>query len=319
MISSLQKMIIDTDAGVDDAIALMMALSHTNTDVKAITAVNGNVGVDKVTANIALILDHFDRDVPFFTGCDRPLSASIQHSDGIHGADGLGGATAKYPRSIRDVENEHGVLSLIRLANENSGNLTLLALGPLTNIALAVHLDPEFVNNISKLVIMGGAIEARGNASTVAEFNIFADPEAAAVVFNAGFQNQWLLSWETTLKYPLPWDEFDEFGSNSTRRSRLFGRMTEQLASFLKNELDIGGFLLPDPLAAAVALESDIVKTALQVPVAVELDGNIGRGLTGVDWNYQSGKDPNTNVIIELDSDRTFNLIRGAVNEDRSR
>ncbi len=180
-----QKLIIDTDAGVDDAIAIMMALTHPRSEVIALTTVNGNVGVDKVNRNVAHILELFGSDQPFFAGCSRPLVAEAMDSSEVHGSDGLGGVTDKLPESGRKPGEIPASLALIELVREHAGEITLLCLGPLTNLALAVRLNPGIVERISKLVLMGGAVSGQGNASPAAEFNILADPEAAAIVFAA--------------------------------------------------------------------------------------------------------------------------------------
>ena len=311
--SEKQKLLIDTDAGVDDAIAIMMALVHPRAEVVAITTVNGNVDVDKVTKNVGLILDQYDADVPIYRGADRPLIADAVHSDFVHGSDGLGGVTTTYPSTKHTPESEHAALGLIRLAKMHAKNLTLLAVGPLTNLALALRLDPTFMNNISRLVVMGGAIEAHGNMTPAAEFNIYADPEAAAIVFDAGFHDLSLLSWETTTQYPLLWSEFDELAEINSDRAAFFRKITTQTARLIKEEYGLTGFLLPDPLAAAVALEPDLVTLAPHLPVSVEIIGEHGRGLTSVDWLKQYGKTPNAFIVQEMRDSDAYGLIRAAL------
>lgn len=310
----MQNLIIDTDAGVDDAIAIMMALSHPEINTLGITTVNGNVEVDKVTKNVGIISGLLNASVPVFRGCERPILANRSHSDGIHGSDGLGGASESYSGVAKGVEEERAALALVRLAKQYADNFTLLALGPLTNIALAVRLDPLFVRNTPKLVIMGGAVEACGNASTVAEFNILADPEAASIVFDAGFKEIWVLPWETTLKYPVHWENFDELVSANTARSKFFYNITEQLVKLFKEVFKRDGLLIPDPLAAAVAIQPDVVQKAEQVSITIEINGRIGRGLTAVDWLLQYNNYPNCYVVSEINLVETIDLIRNALN-----
>lgn len=313
MSSQVQNLIIDTDAGVDDAIAIMMALAHPHTKIRAITTVNGNVDVDKVTINAALVLDQYDADIPIYRGSDRPLIAETMNSAEIHGGDGLGDSVANLPPTERTRESEHAALALIRLAKKYAGNLTLLALGPLTNVAMAIRLDPSFSEFVSRLVVMGGAIDARGNVTPAAEFNIYADAEAAAIVFDAGFRNFSLLSWETTMAYPMSWSEFDDIAGVKSVRGRFFNRVTAQIAGLMKDGFGAPGFLLPDPLAAAVALQPDLVDDAPHVSVRVEINGKHGRGLTSVDWNQQFGGSPNAFVVRKLDDQQVFDMIRAAV------
>lgn len=304
------KLIIDTDAGVDDAVAIMMALAHSKNEVIAITTVNGNVDVEKVTRNVALTLDVFAADVPIYKGCQLPLLNPQARSDGIHGVDGLGGVSDTRSPSMRKIENEHAVLALIRFAKQYSRQFTLLTLGPLTNIALAVRIDPEFVQGVSRLVMMGGAVEARGNASQVSEFNIYTDPEAAAIVFDAGFEELWMVSWEATLNHPLPWSEYHGIVNHDNNRANFFKQISARTAGLLKDHYHFPGFLIPDPLAAAVALETGIVTGSALLPVSVEIAGKLGRGLTGVDWFQQFGKPPSVHVIQGIDMLRIIKLMK---------
>lgn len=311
--SSTNTLIIDTDAGVDDAIALLMALNHPHTQVAGITTVNGNVNVDQVTDNVCLILDQTDGDVPVYKGCDRPLFTAPMSADGVHGSDGLGGITAKYLPSRRKPETEHAALALMRLARELAGNFTLLALGPLTNLALAIRLNPDFVKHVSRLVVMGGAIEAHGNATPIAEYNIFADPEAAAIVFEAGFLELWLLSWETTQKSPLFWDQYERLSTQATPNGKFFSEMTAFTAQTLRERFGLPGLLLPDPLAAAVALDPEIVIEAPCLPVNVVTNGTQARGMTSVDWMNQTGEPANVFVVTALDEASVFDMLGSAL------
>ena len=199
----LNYIIIDTDAGVDDAIALMLALGDSNTKVEAVTTVAGNVDVDRVTHNVGIVLDRMGADAPIFHGCDRPLIGERIHAAGVHGEDGLG--DSNLPPSKRAVHSQHAALAMARLARERPGELSLVALAPLTNVALAMRLDASFAANLKSVTVMGGAVQAQGNSSPVAEFNVLADPEAAKIVLGAGVADLSLLSWETTVKYPVPW------------------------------------------------------------------------------------------------------------------
>lgn len=313
MSKTFQPLIIDTDAGVDDAIAIMMALAHPDTQVIGITTVNGNVSVDQVTQNVGIILDQYSVKIPIYKGCQRPLLAEQMHSDEIHGADGLGGASQYYPSTTQKPQTEHAALALIHLAEEYANNLTLLTLGPLTNIAMAVRLDKRFADNVARIVVMGGAVEAHGNATPVAEFNIFADPEAAAIVFDAGFEDMNLLSWETTLKHPLMWSEYENLIALDNDHSTLFKKISGHTVAVLKDILGSPGFLLPDPLAAAIALKPNIVLKATHVTVNVEVTGKFGRGLTSVDWFNQLHQTPNCHLVQDVDDAQVLDLIKSAL------
>jgi purine nucleosidase len=290
----------------------MMVLADQSVDILGITTVNGNVDVEQVTTNVGVVLDQMGASVPIYKGCAGPLVSEVLDSGHIHGEDGLGGIRHRLPQTLNKPEAEHAALALIRFAREHKGKLTILALGPLTNLALAARLDPEFVKNISSLVIMGGAVEGRGNASPSAEFNILADPEAAAIVFEVGFPEFWLLSWETTLKHPITWNRYDELKNLQTERAGFFSDITAELARMLRLDIGAPGLLIPDPLAAAVVLKPESVTKMDHVPVRVEISGKYGRGLTSVDWSRQSGNQPNIKIVLSMDENIIHDLIRNA-------
>ena len=160
----MERIIIDTDPGVDDAHAIMMALAHPNVKVEALTVVGGNVGLHHTVANACKILDVMGADVPVFAGCERPLIYETKDAAQVHGSDGLG--DAGLPTSSRKVEAEHAAVALVRMVNENPGELTLVAIGPLTNVAVALKLDPELPQKFKHFVVMGGTIVAKGNTET---------------------------------------------------------------------------------------------------------------------------------------------------------
>ena len=174
----MERIIIDTDPGVDDAMAILLAVKAADRlKIEALTTVDGNVGIDRVTDNALSILELCGaEDIPVYRGADHPLDKETAYSDDFHGSDGLGGVDVR-PKH-RTVCQEPAVDFLVRRAAEEPGELTLVLIGPLTNAALAVRKDPKFAGNIRRLVIMGGA-EHGGNMSPVAEFNFFHDPQAA--------------------------------------------------------------------------------------------------------------------------------------------
>ncbi|MCC6905651.1 MAG: nucleoside hydrolase [Anaerolineae bacterium] len=303
----MKRLVIDTDTGVDDAQALLMAFAHPDTRVEAILSVAGNVGVDKTTPNILKVLDVVGRDVPVYRGCDRPIVFTPESGEDAHGNDGLGGADL--PASSRTVEREHAVNALIRLANEHPGELTLVALGPLTNVALATRLDPDLPQKIKALFIMGGAVHSMGNTQNMsAEFNIYYDADAAHIVFS-----EWpmltMSDWEITMRQGLTGEQAEALRSAPTPRGAFFRKITD----YTINRFGLEPFLLPDPLAMAAALDPECVARAEKRYVEIELTGQRTRGQTTVDWRGWSGKTPNANIVLEYDMDRVFALLRAAV------
>ncbi|MBI5957672.1 MAG: nucleoside hydrolase, partial [Chloroflexi bacterium] len=247
------RLIIDTDAGVDDAQAIMMALRHPGVQIEAITTVTGNVHLDWVIRNVFTVLDLMHAPhIPVYRGADQPLIPGYwQPEVRVHGEDGLGNYQHRVPTDRR-LESEAAAVALVRMANEAPGQLTLLALGPQTNIALACKLDPEFPRKIAHFVFMGGAYSAMGNTKNVsAEFNIFCDPEAALIALES-FPLSTMVSWEATVRHPIAWQDFDALTATQTAAGKFLHEITLQTTSFLRQIRQVPGFLLPDPLAMAV-------------------------------------------------------------------
>lgn len=307
------RLMIDTDAGVDDAQALLMAFAHPGTTVEAITTVTGNTHVDKVVANVFTALHFGGRKVPVYRGADRPLIAEWFSAEYLFGSDGLGEWPERPPVSGQ-VEPEHAAQAMVRLANQFPGELTLLALGPLTNIALAVHLDPTFPSKIRKFIFMGGTIAAQGNTPNVtAEYNIYVDPEAAYMTLRA-FPDSVMISWETTIQHPISEEQYQAWVSASTDRARFIRGISARVAAFLQQlPIPPTGHLLPDPLAMAVALEPPLVKKSQKYFVSVELQGALTRGQTVIDYRASKGISPNVEVVTEVDMEGVLRLLKQSV------
>lgn len=307
------RLIIDTDPGVDDAHAIMLAFAHKNAKIEALTTVGGNVSLERVTANTCTILDVLDQpDVPVYAGCAGPILPKSHDAASVHGDDGLGGSA--YPPSIRRPIEEHAVNALIRMANENPGELTLVAIGPLTNVALATQLDPTLPTKFKRLVVMGGAIYATGNVeqAPATEFNAYMDPEAAHIVFET-WPGLELISWETTMQHSFPEDQLNQLMSVQSPLGEFFRRITPHTIDFVRTRYNRISLYAPDPLAVAVAIEPDIVTRSEHRHVAVELAGTHTRGQTVVDWAAINGKAPNVNIVLEVDQARFWQMMQDAV------
>ena len=306
------KLIIDTDAGVDDAQAIMLALTHPGVDVLAITTLTGNVHIRQVNPNVLTILEIMGRDVPVYAGIDRPLISQWEDAAEFHGGDGLGNFRDR-PALTRALEDEHAVLALLRLSREREGELTLIALGPLTNIAAAIRLDPDFPARIKQFIFMGGAIAARGNTPIVtAEYNIWTDPEAAAITLEA-FDDATMLSWETTMAHGFPWDQFNALCAIDTVNGRFFRAISQETAERLQTTYRRPAYLLPDPLAMAITLRPDLIRQSGKFYTTVELNGQHTRGQTVIDYTGISGNAPNVNIIQALDTDGVYRMFVDAL------
>jgi inosine-uridine nucleoside N-ribohydrolase len=304
------RLVIDTDPGVDDAHALLLAFAHPDARVEALTTVSGNVPLKRTTANACTILDILGRDTPVYAGWDRPLISLPAHATYFHGEDGLG--DSGYPASPRQVEPEHAAQALIRMANEAHGTLTLVAIAPLTNIALATRLDPQLPHKYRRLVVMGGAIRGQGNTTPAAEFNFYADPEAAAIVLEA-WPGLTLISWETALAHPFNAVQVETLLGIETPRGEFFRRISGRTLAFIQQIMGQKMLIEPDLLAVAAAIEPDVVRKEEARYGQVELAGQHTRGGLAVDWFGVTRQEPNARLALEMDSGRLWELLQMAV------
>ena len=293
----MKRFVIDTDAGVDDALAILLAFGQKDVKIEAFTTVCGNVGVDKTTANVLKILDLVGQDVPVYPGCARPLVNQPLSAAYVHGEDGLG--DAGIPASKRKAEKKQAAQALVDIANENPGEISLIAIGPLTNLATAVQLDPELPKKFKELTIMGGAILARGNTNITAEFNVYADPEAAFIVFER-WPKVRVLSWETTMGHVLTAENLDEIFALKTPKSKFFHDTNQIVLKFAQEVMHQRMLFAPDGLTVAAAINPKVINRKEEHYMSVELSGKNTRGMTYVDWLDQSGKEANAEIILEI-------------------
>lgn len=303
------QLLIDTDPGVDDALAILMA--HAHADVAGLSVAAGNVGIGHTVRNARTLVDLLGAETPVFAGCaDALVRAPDEDAAFVHGRDGFGDVGFAEPKA--PLAQEQAALALIRLTRERPGELTLVALAPLTNLALAVRLDPGLPQRLARLVIMGGAVTGLGNTGKVpAEFNIGFDPEAAHVVFEA-FPEFDLVDWEATLRHAFDDGEFNRWLAAGDRRADFFGKVFGTARAFnLKHERR--GVIAADALAMAVAIDPGMVTRSERRHVAVELDGRLTRGATVVDWTGRLGRPANARIVMEVDPSRFAALVRAAL------
>ncbi len=306
--------LIDTDPGVDDALALLMALGHADVDVVALTVGAGNVGLEHTAANALRLLEWVGQDVPVHPGSERPLVRSAADAAFVHGRDGFGDTGLS--RSLEGLAAGHAAAAICDFANLYRHDLELVALGPLTNIALALHLDPQLPQKLKRLVVMGGAVTGRGNtACLAAEFNIGFDPEAAHVVFEA-FPQIELVDWEATLRHGLDAAEFDAWLAEGGAIADQYRSISAATRRFIQERRG-DRWHAADALAMAVALEPDGIVASADRAVRICLDGELARGATLVDWDARGDRPPQCRILIEYDQDRWRGLLRSALGHAR--
>ncbi|HBH13857.1 MAG TPA: nucleoside hydrolase [Clostridiales bacterium] len=307
---TLKRLVIDCDPGVDDAQAIMMAYAHQEVKIEAITSVSGNVDVKHTTSNVLKVLDILDADaIPVYAGASSALVSKSENARFVHGEDGIG--DIGLPNSRRKVEKMPAAVAMIKLAKENPGELSLIAIGPLTNLALSIHLEPGLPKLFKELVIMGGAYFCQGNTQNFpAEFNIYADPDAAHVVFEK-WQGFRMVTWEATLAHGIPSETVLKLCQYDNPRSIFLNKLMSRVDIYKKTSKTKLSYFA-DPLAMAVMLEPDIVLESTDKYVQVERFGHLSRGMTVVDWWGSSQKTPNVNIVQKVDLERFIALFQMA-------
>jgi len=306
---TMQRLLIDTDPGVDDALAILMAHAHPSTRIEALTIAAGNVGLGHTVANALKLCEVAGIDAPVFAGAPLPLVATPEDAAFVHGKDGFG--DTGYTPAQASAQTEHAALAMIRLSKQHPGELTFVMLGPLTNLALALSLDPELPSRVKRLVIMGGAVTGHGNTKLPVEFNTGFDPEAARIVFD-----RWpsfdLSDWEATLRHGLSHANCDAWFGADHPVARFYdsiSRNTRAWAAQRRGE----DWHSADALAMAMVLEPEHAIETAQRWVTVELAGEHARGMTVVDWQQRSGKAANARILLRYEQARFEAMVRSAV------
>src|SRR5574337_499944 len=301
-----QKILIDTDPGVDDALAILMA--HRHADVVGLTIAAGNVGLAHTTANALKLVETIGAATPVFAGCATPLVHAAEDAAFVHGLDGFGD-TGHAP-SARRAEREPAAQAILRLSREHANKLVIVAMAPLTNLALALRLDPELPSRVARLVVMGGAVTGRGNTTVSAEFNIGFDPEAAHIVFSAWPRIE-LVDWELTVRHGIGFDTVARWVGADNPTARCFDAISRKTRAW-SIERGRPQLALADPLAMAIALQPDVVTQGEDHHVEIALHG-AARGATLVDWDDRSGKPANARIVMDLDQARFEALAASAL------
>ena len=304
----MECIVIDSDPGIDDAHAIMLAAAHPDIQIEAITTVAGNVNIEQATANALRILDLVNKDAPVFRGAGDGLVVNTPHRATSHGVDGLG--DCGFPYSSRSIEREPAPLALVRLANSAPGEITLVALGPLTNLAIAVKIDPELPKKLKRTVVMGGAYLAKGNSWIPAvEFNFYVDPEAAYVVLNE-WDEITIVPWETSIRHALNPDDVEKLGSFQTPRSEFFRKSTTN--RFVEQISGPPALHESDSLAMMVAIEPDSIECEEHRYAQIELGGASTRGALVVDWYQLHQKPANVRIVTGINQARFMCLLEQA-------
>ena len=306
----MTTMIIDSDTASDDAVALAMALRHPDVEVAAIITVAGNCHVWQAARNALYTAELCGSEVPVFVGAERPLLAESRFATWFHGEDGLG--DQGYPPAERAADLTDGVRGLIEAVRAHPGAV-LVTLGPLTNVALAVRQAPDIVEKISRCVVMGGTANAVGNVTPAAEFNLWFDPHAAAVVFASGLPLE-MVPWEICRgEAGLDGDEQRALKDLDTPLGHFFVDCNATAIAAIKEQSGADRLELPDPTAMAVALDKEgIVTASARHYVEVETESPLTRGMSVVDSLGVTGHPPNCEIIRKINIPRFKQMIKTA-------
>ncbi|XP_036395960.1 inosine-uridine preferring nucleoside hydrolase isoform X1 [Megalops cyprinoides] len=315
-------LLIDTDCGIDDAQAIMMALAAPGVRMLGITCCFGNASVEDVCQNVSRVLSVCERtEIPVFRGTATPLVGNPDCPISHFGTDGLGDVLEDRDPELwkKQIQSEHAVNAMIRLVSENEGKVSLVAIGPLTNLALAVRLDPSFPQKLKDLFIMGGNMEGKGNRTVCGEFNFVMDPESAYIVLEEFLCPTYIASWEFTCRHKLSWDFFDEWISQDTEAARFMKKITSKCWAYSRDVISSKdaifgpGFVSYDSYAVAAAIDGSVVTKSAECAVQVELQGVLCRGMMALDLCDKLKKQHRVFVMKECDLSKFRQLLTAAL------
>jgi len=296
--------VLDVDTGVDDALAIMLALRSPELEVLGITTVSGNVPVSRCTANTLLVLEMLGApDIPVVAGAAAPLGRRAFTATDVHGPDGLGGVTRNYPIPSRQAR-QGAADFLLEMVGRTPGEVTLITMGPLTNLATAIRRDEKTMRQLQDVTVMGGAIRVPGNVAATTEFNFAVDPEAAAIVLAAGL-NLTLVPLDVTEQIILTRDAVE--GAGDGRLPAFVREITAATMVFHRDVEGFDGMFLHDPLAVGTVVDPSLVR-GQALALAVERQGELTAGMAVADLRRRSKAAPTAIVCHQVDVARFMQL-----------
>ena len=303
-----RKVIIDTDPGQDDAVAILLALaSPDEIDLLGVVAVAGNVPLPLTQKNARIICELAGRpDMPVFAGCDAPMSRKLVTAEHVHGKTGLDGP--QLPEPTMPLQDNHGVDFIIEtLRSEPAGTVTLVPIGPLTNIAVAFERAPDIIKRVQEIVLMGGAYFEVGNITPAAEFNIYVDPEAAEIVFKSGVKLT-VMPLDVTHKALTSAEWINDIKALGTEVGRMVAEWTDFFERFDTEKYGSKGAPLHDPCTIAYLIQPDLFEGRF-INVEIETKSELTLGMTVADWWRVSGRAENAMFMGSVDAKGFFDLL----------
>lgn len=306
-----RKIIIDTDPGQDDAVAICLALASPELEVLGITCVAGNVPLALTALNARKVCELAGRpDTRVFAGCDRPLERALVTAEYVHGKTGLDGI--ELPDPVMPLQETHAVDFIIdTLRAEPAGSVTLCPLGPLTNIATALQRAPDIAPRIAEIVLMGGAYFEVGNVTPAAEFNIYVDPQAADIVFKSGIPLV-VMPLDVTHQALTTRARVEAFRALGTRAGQAIASWTDFFERFDMEKYGSDGAPLHDPCVIAYLLQPDLF-TGRHINVTIETGSELTLGMTVADWWYVTDRPANAMFMGAVDADGFYALLTSRI------
>ena len=299
-----EKIILDCDPGHDDAVAIMLAGINPKIELLGITVVAGNQKLEKTVNNALKVCNHLNLDVPVYSGMSRPMIREQLIADDIHGETGLDGP--KFEELKIKAEDKHAVNFIIDTLMNSDEKVTLVPTGPLTNIGMAIRFEPRIIEKINRIVLMGGSYQL-GNMTPAAEFNIFADPDAAHIVFSSGVKIV-MMGLDLTRQASATKEVVEKIKSLNNKASKLFVDLMEFFAASQKNVYGWSAPPVHDPTTIAYIIDPECIEVKPMF-CEIELWSERSYGRTLCDYFGILKKEPNVDVAVKLDFDKFWNLV----------
>jgi purine nucleosidase len=302
---------VDTDTASDDAVALVMALRHPDVDVVGIGVVAGNVPLPQAIQNALYTVELCGSQVPVHAGEEAPLELALETAQHVHGVDGMGDIGLDL--AGREPSGTSAVDALLAASHEHAGTLTLVTLGPLTNVARALQRDATLPQRISRCVVMGAVADHVGNTNPVAEFNMWVDPHAVDVVLRSGLAVE-VVGWDISRRYAvLDSADASAIRTIGTPLAEFCIDIQAIVNTFALHETKLAGFDLPDPIAMAYAIDTSVATETRRLHCEVETAGSVTRGMVVMDLLGLTGREPNALVVTAADRGRFLAMLRDSV------
>ena len=307
----MRRFLIDTDTASDDAVALILALKDSSIQVEAITVVAGNVPLDQAVQNALYTVELCGMKTPVYAGANQPLSRPLETAQFVHGQDGMGDVGLALHG--REPKPQHAHQIIQETIQEFAGEIELITLGPLTNIAKCLIDDPSLAQKVKQCTMMGGIGKEHGNITPVSEYNVWTDPEAAQTVFNSGIPLR-MVGWDISRKHAwMDQAAVDKILALKTELAQFAMDIQQTVNTFAKNVSKLPGFDLPDPIAMAIAIDPSLIVKSEPLYVEIITANDLTRGQTVVDHMGILNRPPNAEVVLEASREKFISMLQKAL------